>query len=84
MHILYYKDKGDDGMLVELNKTIVRGTVTRASLERALGIKLNLPLYSEANKMADGLEDYIEEYAIMGNRDMVEKLVMVQEFLYVC
>ena len=71
-------------MLVELNKTIVRGTVTRASLERALGIKLNLPLYGEADKMADGLEDYIEEYAIMGNRDMVEKLVMVQEFLYVC
>lgn len=71
-------------MLVELNKTIVRGTVTRASLERALGIKLNLPLYGEADKMADGLEEYIEEYAIMGDRDMVEKLVMVQEFLYVC
>lgn len=71
-------------MLVELNKTIVRGTVTRASLERALGIKLNLPVYGEADKMADGLEEYIEEYAIMGDRDMVEKLVMVQEFLYVC
>jgi hypothetical protein len=71
-------------MLVELNKTIVRGIVTRASLERALGIRLNLPIYSEADKMADGLEEYIEEYAIMGDKDMVEKLVMVQEFLYVC
>ena len=71
-------------MLIELNKTIVRGTVTRASLERALGIKLNLPTYDEAPKMADGLEEYIEEYAIMNDKEMVEKLVMVQEFLYVC
>ena len=81
---MYYKRKGDDSMLVDLYKTIVRGIVTRASLERALGIKLNLPTYDEAPKMADKLEEYIEEYAIMNDKEMVEKLVMVQEFLYVC
>ena len=53
---MYYKRKGDDNMLVELNKTIVRGIVTRASLERALEIRLNLPTYDEAPKMADRLE----------------------------